>query len=131
MDNVENDELGNTGPDRYDPTSDMKEFPWPFTTVVQYELGDYTVWKNTGHGIWNRSAGVQNRRVVNADNTESYFAGSIFDGVVATIEKSLVIGNSLNENMNGMGNPSQDRMAAFASYHSSISLMALQNLAKN
>ena len=122
LDNVETDELGNTFPDRYDPTSDMKDSPWPFTTIVPYELGDYSVWKNNSHGIWNRSAAVQNRRVVNADNTNSYFAGSIFDGVPSTIEKSLAIGNSLNYNMNGVGNPSRERMAAFASYHSSIEI---------
>ncbi|HEU0228604.1 MAG TPA: G8 domain-containing protein, partial [Arachidicoccus soli] len=131
LDGAEIDEEGNTNSIRYTSTADMKEPEWPWSTVLTYELADYSTWKNGGNGIWNRSSAPMNRRVINADNAESFFAGSIDNkesAVPAFIEKSLVVGTSLNYNMNGIEYPNvlsagtQTARRAFASYHSSVDI---------
>jgi hypothetical protein len=125
LDNAEVDELGNTGGSRYNSTIDMKDPQWPWSNILEYELADYTVWKNNRNGIWNRSSAVRNLRVVNADNSDRFFAGAINDAVPASIEKSLVVGTSLNYDMNGVKIPAQfgsGPLAAFASYHSSVEI---------
>jgi|GEM_PF-3362312 len=129
LDFSETDEAGNTSPDRYGSTTDGQEEQWPWNTVLTFELADYTTWKNNRNGIWNRSTAPLNRRVVNADNSDRFFAGSIDNkesSVPAMIENSLVVGTSLNYNKNGVTNPPEygsGPLAAFASYHSSVDII--------
>lgn len=128
LDHPENDEEGNTFPDRYGSTTDGQEEQWPWNTVLTFELADYTTWKNNRNGIWNRSTAPMNRRAINADNSDRFFSGSIDNkgsAVPAFIEKSLVVGTSLNYNMNGVKSPTQygsGPLSAFASYHSSVDI---------
>ncbi len=132
LDDFEMDEEGNTTLGMYMSTSDMKEPEWPLTTLLQYELADYTTWKNNGTGIWNRSKCPMNRRAVNADNSNQHFSGSASksanpanDGN-AFVEKSLVVGTSLNHNMNGFTDPphwSAGPRSAFQSYHSDVDII--------
>ncbi|MBL0117991.1 MAG: T9SS type A sorting domain-containing protein [Saprospiraceae bacterium] len=125
LDNVEIDIQGNTYPHRYTSTIDGSEPEWPFDNVLTYELADYTTWKNNSSGIWNRSASVRNRRVVSADNTSSFFSGASDNINSGEIERSLVVGVSLNYNMNGVELPDQwnaGQRAAFASYHSTFNI---------
>ncbi len=132
LDNVEQDDAGNTATNRYVSTTDMQNPQWPFANVLPYELADYSMWKNNVSGIWNRSGSVHNRRVVNADNTSSFFSGATDDYLIGLIEKSLVVGVSLNTNMNGVIRPNSYGSAeprAFASYHSTFDIQ--DNVAVN
>jgi gliding motility-associated-like protein len=126
IDHAEIDELGTTADTpQYISTTDMQEPQWPYTYALAYELGDYTTWKNNATGIWNRSALVRNRRVVNADNTERFFSGTSNTELPGAIEKSLVVSVSLNYNMNGMPEPTafgSGPHSAFASYHSTFDI---------
>lgn len=126
IDHAEIDEAGNTSPSpQYTSTTNMLEPQWPFSNVLTYELGDYTVWKNNTSGIWNRSAAVRNRRVVSSDNTSKFFSGTSNTELPGSIEKSLVVGTSLNFNMNGITRPDtygSEVPVAFASYHSTFDI---------
>ena len=85
-------------------------------------LSRYTTYKNIGNGIWNRAAVPDNDQVVSADNCGSFFSGAGDNGL---IKRSLIVGNSLNYNMNGVTRPNvwgADQPVALASYHSSFDL---------
>ena len=64
---------------------------------------------------------MDNVEAVVADNVDRYFAGSGADGA---IERSLVVGNSLNYNMNGVTRPvyAVSYYSGFATYHSEFSM---------
>ncbi|HEX8575543.1 MAG TPA: G8 domain-containing protein [Flavobacterium sp.] len=125
LDNVEVDELGTTEGRRYASTTDMQEPQWPFTTILEFELTNYSVWKNNTSGIWNASGRSRNIGVVSADNINKFFAGVGDEQYASSAEKSLVIGMSLNYNMNGVTIPTSwgsGPPVAFASYHSTFDI---------
>lgn len=128
LDLSEFDEAGNTRELQYCSTTDGQEPSWPETTVRSFKLTNYSVWKNGANGIWDRGRKPQNYGVVSADNCGRFFAGSGDDGLV---ERSLVIGTSLNFQMNGTGRPAEadfsatrtsSNPVAFATYHSSFDI---------
>ncbi|HEU4497208.1 MAG TPA: G8 domain-containing protein [Flavobacterium sp.] len=123
LDNPEVDELGTTEGRRYASTSDMQEPQWPFTTILDFYLSDYTVWKNNTSGIWNASGRSRSVGVVSADNASKFFAGVGDEQYASSAEKSLVVGASLNYNMNGVSRlPYINDHVAFASYHSTFDI---------
>ena len=126
LDDAEIDELGNTAGLRYTSTTDMQTPQWPYPTVETYELSDYSVWKNNRGGIWNRSNSPRNHRATSADNRSKFFSGASDNVLSGAIDKTLVIGESLNYNMNGVIIPpnygAEDPSVAFASYHSTFSI---------
>ena len=128
LDNVENDEEGNTIPFQYISTTNGRNPEWPFNTARRFALARYKVWKNGSNGIWDRGFWADNFEVVSADNCGRFFAGSGADGV---IERSLVVGTSLNHLQNGTNRPNSADFAggfssstpvAFATYHSSFDI---------
>lgn len=123
IDLPEIDEAGNTGGgNQYYSTTDGRNPQWPFPTLRRFKLSNYKVWKNAYQGIWDRATWPDNIGAVSADNCGRFFAGSGADGL---IERSLVVGTSLNRYMNGTGRPnfSGDTIsAAFASYHSEFDI---------
>lgn len=122
FDDVEIDNNGNTMGSTYVATTDGLDPVWPYPNQVRHMLSRYTTYKNAGHGIWNRSWIPDNDQVVSADNCNSFFSGAGTDGL---IKRSLVVGNSLNYNMNGMQRPTTfgaDFPVAMASYHSTFDL---------
>ncbi|MEQ8472931.1 MAG: G8 domain-containing protein [Marinoscillum sp.] len=128
LDNVEVAEDGTTGGHQYWSTTTGREGQWPFPNLRRFSLARYKVWKNGANGIWDRAVWADNFEVVSADNCGRFFAGSGSDGV---IERSLVIGTSLNHEMNGTGRPeladfqggfNTSTPAAFATYHSTFDI---------
>jgi hypothetical protein len=122
FDDVESDNLGNTTGFKYVSTSDGLDPEWPYPNRLRHILSKYTTYKNAGQGIWNRAAVPDNDQVVSADNCNSFFSGAGDDGL---IKRSLIVGNSLNYNMNGMTRPTTfgaDHPVALASYHSTFDL---------
>jgi hypothetical protein len=128
LDNVENDEEGNVIPFQYISTTNGRNPEWPFNTARRFSLARYKVWKNGSNGIWDRGFWADNFEVVSADNCGRFFGGSGADGI---IERSLVVGTSLNHLQNGTDRPTNADFAAgfssstpvaFATYHSSFDI---------
>ncbi len=126
LDDPEIDEDGNTMPIQYSSTTNGREPQWNSNTRLRFVLEAYQVWKNGTHGIWDRAVWPSNPYVVSADNCGRFFAGSGADGL---IEKSLVIGTSLNHLYNGSDRfPFQETLGgnetpvAFATYHSAFDI---------
>jgi hypothetical protein len=128
LDEVEIDNSGTTFPFQYYSTTNGRNPVWPNTTLRRFTLSNYSVWKNSDNGIWDRSTWPDNYGIVSADNCGRFFAGSGADGV---IEHSLIVGTSLNHLMNGTGRPagsdysagySSSDPVAFATYHSSFDI---------
>ena len=122
FDDVESDNNGNTTGLKYVSTTDGLDPQWPFPNRRRHMLSRYTTWKNAGSGIWNRATIPDNDQVVSADNCASFFSGAGDDGL---IKRSLVIGNSLNYNMNGMTRPTTygaEHPVGMASYHSTFDI---------
>jgi hypothetical protein len=126
LDNVEADNQGNTIGFQYSSTSDMKEPTWNSGTRKRFTLSNYKVWKNGSNGIWDRAVWPDNHGVVSADNCGRFFAGSGSDGI---IERSLVVGTSLNHLKNNTDRPTfndtqggDQTPAAFATYHSTFDI---------
>jgi hypothetical protein len=128
LDDVEIDNEGNTYPRQYASTTNGRDPVWPYPYLRSFNLSNYKVWKNLSNGIWDRARRPQNYGVVSADNCGRFFAGSGDDGLV---EKSLVIGTSLNHLMNGTDRPEQadfssgyssSNPVAFATYHSTFDI---------
>jgi gliding motility-associated-like protein len=126
LDAGESDELGNIHLQQYFSTSDMTGPHFgnaAVENVSTFELTDYSVWKNSQSGIWNASGGARNRRAISADNTNRFFAGRTDTYYPGAIEKTLVVGTSLNYNMNGIELPRlSEPRSGFASYHSSFDI---------
>ena len=118
-------EIANDGtiqPHQYQSTIDGQNPVWPYTTLRRFELGRYKTWKNASHGIWDRAVWADNYEVVSADNCGRFFAGSGADGI---IERSLVVGTSLNHLMNGTDRPNftgAPTPSGFATYHSTFDI---------
>jgi G8 domain/Secretion system C-terminal sorting domain/Right handed beta helix region len=122
LDNGETDNLGNNYPEKYMSTTDGLDPQWPYPNHRRFLLNQYTTWKNAGHGIWNRSGWPDNDKVVSADNCASFFSGA---GDIGLIKRSLIVGNSLNYNLNGITRPNTygaDDPVALASYHSTFDI---------
>lgn len=126
LDDFEADEQGNLSSDRYTSTTNMQQPQWPYAEVSPYFLSEYSVWKNNLSGIWNRSNSPRNDRAISADNTNKFFSGASDNVMTGTIENSLIVGKSLNYNMNGVIVPGNwnagEPPTAFASYHSTFEL---------
>lgn len=122
LDWIEIDSLGTVQPHQYLSTTDGQEPSWPFPTLRRFALERYKTWKNGSRGIWDRAVWADNYEVVSADNCGRFFAGSGMDGV---IERSLVVGTSLNHLMNGTDRPNftgETPPAGFATYHSTFDI---------
>lgn len=125
LDDVELDENGDTGPFKYYPSSNGEKTEWPYEYALTFELTDYVLWKNNQSGIWNRSGQSRNRRVVSADNTTKFFSGASDTNLPGAVETSLLVGKSLNYNMNGVTRPTSwgsYTPVGFASYHSTFDI---------
>ncbi|MEP5610879.1 MAG: G8 domain-containing protein [Cyclobacteriaceae bacterium] len=130
LDDVEMDNQGNTSGAQYFSTSNGREPSWPFETLRRFELSRTTVYKCGHNGFWDRSTWPDTRAFVSADNCGRFFAGAGADGV---IERSLLVGTSLNHAMNGTGREElgladfyEDNPgfvpSAFATYHHTFSM---------
>lgn len=127
LDEVESDSDGRVAvpgtPQQYIP-SDAEDgyFGNPaaaYANRVPFELTRFTVWKSGEHGIWDRASGPRNREIVSADNCQKFFAGSGEDGL---IERSLVVGNSLNSASARPWQAGDPTPSAFATYHSAFDI---------
>lgn len=127
LDDVEIDNDGNTQPTQYWSTADGRTDGFPFDALRRFSLSRYKTWKHEDNGAWDRGVWTDIYEVVSADNCGRFFAGSGSDGV---IERSLVVGTSLNHLMNGTGRPeiadfqffASAAPVAFATYHSAFSM---------
>lgn len=122
LDWVEVDANGTVSPFQYWSTTVGENIGWPFDELRRFDLTRYKTWKNGSKGIWDRAVWPTNTEVVSADNCGRFFAGSGADGI---IERSLVIGTSLNHLMNGTDRPGwtgEVPPAAFATYHSAFDI---------
>lgn len=128
IDDVEMDDEGNTIGFQYASNEGGRSTPWPEPSLRRFHLTRFKVWKNMGPGIWDRARRPTNQSVVSADNHGRFFAGSGDDGI---IERSLIIGTSLNHAMNGTGRSnaadpfvgfSNPDPVAFATYHSTFDI---------
>ncbi len=126
LDFVESDNDGNVMPFQYQSTSNGRDVTWNSGTLERFTLKAYKTWKNGSNGIWDRGAWANNFEVISADNCGRFFAGSGDDGI---IERSLVIGTSLNYQLNNTDRPQFNDVqggnqtpAAFATYHSAFDI---------
>jgi hypothetical protein len=126
LDFPEFDNDGNVSELQYQSTTDGRDISWPYETLRRFQLTRYKTWKNGSNGIWDRGVWADNFSVVSADNVGRFFAGSGADGL---IERSLVVGTSLNHGLNGTGRTqfedilgNTEAPAAFATYHSSFDI---------
>lgn len=126
IDFVESDNDGNVMAHQYQSTSNGRDVTWNSGTLERFTLKSYKTWKNGSNGIWDRGAWANNFEVVSADNCGRFFAGSGSDGL---IERSLVIGTSLNHLLNNSDRPvfndvqgGNQTPAAFATYHSAFDI---------
>jgi len=127
LDDVQMDDAGNTFPLQYWSTADGRTDGWPFDALRRFSLSRFKTWKNMDNGSWDRGVWTDIFEVVSADNCGRFFAGSGAEGI---IERSLVVGTSLNFLMNGTGRPdiadfqffASAAPVAFATYHSAFSM---------
>ncbi len=130
LDLVESSNEGDVTGAQYYSTSDGRDPSWPFSTLERFTLASCTVYKCGHNGFWDRSTYPNTFGFVSADNCGRFFAGA---GAEGRIEHNLVIGTSLNHQMNGTGraslgytdfyrtkngqNHEGSEPVAFASYH--------------
>ncbi len=136
IDDPQFDDQGNTRPLQYWSTTDGRtDFnSSSFETLRRFTLSRVKTWKNMDNGSWDRGVWTDLVEFVSADNCGRFFAGSGAEGV---IERSLIVGTSLNHMMNGTGRPeiadfqffSSASPTAFATYHSAFSMR--QNIVVN
>lgn len=129
LDDVEISNDGTTAPIQYWSTTDGRtDFgSESLEALKRFSLSRYKTWKNLDNGAWDRAPLTDIYEVVSADNCGRFFAGSGSNGV---IERSLVVGTSLNFMMNGTGRPeiadfqffASASPVAFATYHSAFSM---------
>jgi hypothetical protein len=117
------DDLGNTYPQKYYPTTDESPDPY-LAKQVRFSTARNVIFKNRDSGFWNRAAKPVFENWVAADNEGLSFSGASSDGI---IQRSLVIGRSLNRANSWETIPNLVPPVAFASYHSSV--LARENLA--
>ena len=121
LDNPEVNEAGETGQTAIQYWSTVNG------EIQRFALSRFKVWKNLDNGSWDRGAWTDFYEVVSADNCGRFFAGSGAEGV---IERSLVVGTSLNFMMNDTGRPAtadfqfhpSSSPVAFATYHGAFSM---------
>lgn len=119
LDNPEINEAGGTFPIQYYSTVGGQ--------IERFTISRSKTWKNMDNGFWDRAAWSDLEEFVSADNCGRFFAGSGVDGV---IQRSLVVGTSLNFMMNGTGRPeaadfqfqASPTPVAFATYHGDFSM---------
>lgn len=130
LDDPQVDEMGNTLPIQYWSTADGRTDigSQSFENLRRFKLSRFNTWKNMENGSWDRGVWTDMVEFVSADNCGRFFAGSGAEGV---IERSLVVGTSLNHLMNGTGRPSTadpqffndaSDPTAFATYHSTFNI---------
>ncbi len=126
IDFVETSNEGSVSENQYVSTTDGRDISWPYPTLRRFLLSNYKTWKNGHQGIWDRAVWADNFSAVSADNTGRFFAGSGANGL---IERTLVIGTSLNHMMNGTdrrtfthGLGGTQIPTAFATYHSTFDI---------
>lgn len=126
LDRSEINNLGTTLELQYQSTTNGRPIDDSGQTLLRFTLSNYKTWKNGSNGIWDRAAWPDNFSVVSADNVGRFFAGSGADGI---IERSLVVGTSLNHMMNGTGRRTYvdvlgntEAPVAFATYHSAFDI---------
>jgi sorbitol-specific phosphotransferase system component IIA len=122
LDLVESSTAGDVVAFQYQSTTDGRNPTWPNTTLRRFTVARCKLWKNGHNGFWDRAVWPTNYEFVSADNCGRFFAGSGADGI---IERSLVIGTSLNHLMNGTDRPNtsgETGVAAFATYHSAFDI---------
>ena len=115
LDWVVQDEAGNVAPSRYMPTVDGSESRDDNTLRVAMRRN--TVYKNGGHGLWNRVNRPDYPEWVSADNAGVHFAGAGDDGVIT---RGLLVGRSLNHS--GAYPQGAQPPSAFATYHSTFAM---------
>jgi len=115
LDWVVQDEAGNVAPSRYMPTVDGSESRNDNTLRVAMRRN--TVYKNGGHGLWNRVNRPDYPEWVSADNAGVHFAGAGDDGVIT---RGLLVGQSLNHS--GAYPQGAELPSAFATYHSTFAM---------
>jgi G8 domain/Right handed beta helix region len=119
------DDLGTVAASTYSPTSD--EGPDRFDqNRVRFSMSKNVIFKNRRMGLWNRVTRPTYENWTASDNEGLAFSGAGSDGI---IQRSLVIGKSLNnantwQNIAGLVQP-----VAFATYHSTFQIK--ENLAVN
>jgi G8 domain/Right handed beta helix region len=125
IDFVPIDEAGNVAGASYVPTSDegLDRFD---QNRVRFSANKNVIFKNRFTGFWNRVTKPTYSQWIAADNEGLAFAGAGADGV---IQRSLVVGTSLNNANSWRSVPSLVQPVAFASYHSTFSIV--ENLAVN
>ncbi|MEO9484361.1 MAG: G8 domain-containing protein [Ekhidna sp.] len=129
IDDPQSDDEGNTTPLQYWSTTDGRTdiHTNSFENLRRFALSRIKTWKNMDNGSWDRGVWTDMYEFVSADNCGRFFAGSGADGV---IERSLIVGTSLNFMMNGTGRPDiadfqffpSAAPTAFATYHSAFSM---------
>jgi len=127
LDMVESDHQGRVAvpgtPQQYVPTDSPDGYfatPWlAYANRVPFELTRFTVWKAGHNGIWDRAVGPKNREIVSADNCQKFFSGSGEDGL---IERSLVVGTSLNAATPRPWTSGDPTPSGFATYHSTFDI---------
>lgn len=130
LDDPQVDEQGNTLPIQYWSTTDGRTDinTNSFENLRRFALTRFKTWKNMDNGSWDRGVWTDMVEFVSADNCGRFFAGSGAEGL---IERSLVVGTSLNFGMNGTGRPpTADAQffndasipTAFATYHSAFNI---------
>ena len=122
IDNVEADILGNLKGMKYVSTTDGLDPESPFPNRRRHMLSRYCVWKNAASGIWNRAFIPDNDQAISADNCFQFFSGAGDDGL---LKRCLLVGTSLNYNMNGVTIPSSragEPPVGFSTYHSTFDI---------
>lgn len=125
LDLSEVDNSGNVNGSQYWPSATGLTPSWPYEDSRTFILSNSTFFKSGHNGVWDRSTGSRATGLISADNCGRFFAGAGADGV---IEKCLVVGTSLNHEMNGTGREVLDDAdlyndtpghtpSAFATYH--------------
>lgn len=100
LDLVEVNNEGDVNGDQYYSTSDGLDPVYPFPYLERFTLSESTIYKCGHNGFWDRSTFPNTFGFVSADNCGRFFAGA---GAEGRIERNLVVGTSLNHEMNGTG----------------------------
>lgn len=129
IDNPQVDDEGNVKELQYWSTADGRTDleTESFDQLRRFTISGLKTWKNRDNGAWDRAIWTNLVEIVSADNCGRFFAGSGADGI---IERSLVVGTSLNWLMNGTGRPAKadfqfhpsSAPTAFATYHGAFSM---------
>ncbi len=118
FDNPEIDSLGNVGSLQYASTTDGQPISWPYDTLLRFSITGLNLWKNNTGNFWDRATLPDFSEFVSADSSGKFFAGS---GALGVINRSLIIGNSLN-NFSDRPAPWMGPPTALATYHSAFDM---------